>query len=122
MLITQIRENEDLRLARDTLAAKLADRRIEVESAGSIAEAALRINGVFEAAEAAASQYLENLDRAQSLAREAASIASGKAEQILAAAREEAQKIRTDAQQEAQRMVAEAEREAERIRKEAGMV
>ena len=38
-------------------------RRIELEEAGSIAEASLRLNGVFEAAQKAADQYLENLRR-----------------------------------------------------------
>ena len=38
-------------------------RRIELEEAGSIAEASLRLNGVFEAAQQAADQYLENLRR-----------------------------------------------------------
>ena len=36
-------------------------RRIELEKAGSIAEASLRLNGVFEAAQKAADQYLENI-------------------------------------------------------------
>ena len=38
-------------------------RRIELEKAGSIAEASLRLNGVFEAAQKAADQYRENLRR-----------------------------------------------------------
>lgn len=40
---------------------QLADRRIMIENSGSIAEAALKLNGIFEAAQAAADQYLENL-------------------------------------------------------------
>ena len=40
---------------------KLADRMIKVESAGSLAEAALTLSGVFEAAQNAAEVYLENL-------------------------------------------------------------
>lgn len=40
-----------------------SSRRIELAEAGSIAEAALRLNGVFEAAQQAADQYLENLRR-----------------------------------------------------------
>ena len=40
---------------------QLEERRIMTEEAGSIAEAALRINRVFEAAQAAADQYLENI-------------------------------------------------------------
>ena len=40
---------------------QLEDRRIQIENSGSIAEAALKLNGIFEAAQAAANQYLENL-------------------------------------------------------------
>ena len=40
---------------------QLEERRIMTEEAGSIAEAAFRINRVFEAAQAAADQYLENI-------------------------------------------------------------
>ena len=43
------------------LEEKLADRTIEVEKAGTIAEAAFKLNGVYAAAEAAAQQYLDNL-------------------------------------------------------------
>ena len=39
------------------------DRKIKLREAGSIAEAALRLNGIFEAAQAAADQYLENIER-----------------------------------------------------------
>lgn len=46
---------------RDTLAAQRHRREIELEEAGSIAEAALRLNGVFEAAQKAADQYLHNV-------------------------------------------------------------
>ncbi|MBQ7779408.1 MAG: DNA repair protein [Clostridia bacterium] len=42
---------------------QLANRSITASEAGSIAEAALKLNGVFEAAEAAASQYIVNVKR-----------------------------------------------------------
>jgi cell division septum initiation protein DivIVA len=41
--------------------AELAKRTILIENSGSIAEAALKLNGIFEAAQAAADQYLENI-------------------------------------------------------------
>ena len=63
MLINQMRENQRLQQQIDELNVKLEDRRILVEEAGSIAEAAMRINGVFQAAEAAAQQYLDNIRR-----------------------------------------------------------
>lgn len=40
-----------------------ASREIELAEAGSIAEAALRLNGIFEAAQQAADQYLMNVRR-----------------------------------------------------------
>ena len=39
--------------------AQLQDRQLRLASAGSIAEAALSLNGVFDAAQAAADQYLQ---------------------------------------------------------------
>lgn len=63
LLLEQSRENEQLRKQLEQAEAKLADRKIEIEHAGSIAEAALRLNGVFEAAEQAAAQYLDNVRR-----------------------------------------------------------
>lgn len=63
MLIEQSKEVESLRSQVEELKLKLEEREIKLEKAGSIAEAALQLNGVWEAAEAAAAQYLENLKR-----------------------------------------------------------
>lgn len=57
------RENERLRAQLQEMNEKLADRAIRIERAGSIAEAALQLNGVFQAAEEAGAQYLENVRR-----------------------------------------------------------
>ena len=48
---------------KNTIEEMKASREIELEEAGSISEAALRINGVFEAAQRAAEQYLMNVKR-----------------------------------------------------------
>ena len=61
LLLNERRENERLRQQLEEAEQKLEDRRIQLEQAGSIAEAALRLNGVFEAAEAAAEQYLDSV-------------------------------------------------------------
>lgn len=45
----------------NTLEDWLTSRRIELTEAGNIAEAALRLNGIFDVAQQAAEQYLENL-------------------------------------------------------------
>lgn len=61
MLIAQIEENQRLKQELDQAQEALNNRLITMECAGSIAEAALRLNGVFEAADQAAKQYLESV-------------------------------------------------------------
>ena len=61
LLLEQVEENERLHKEIEELKKQLEDRVIKLEQAGSIAEAALRLNGVFEAAEAAAKQYLDSV-------------------------------------------------------------
>jgi regulator of replication initiation timing len=63
MLIAQVQENERLRAENRKLSEQLNDRRILLDKAGSIAQAALELNRVFEAAQAASDQYLENIER-----------------------------------------------------------
>lgn len=63
MMLAQSREIEVLRARIDALETKLADREIRIRESGSIAEAVLKLNGIFEAAQAAADQYLENIRR-----------------------------------------------------------
>ena len=61
LLVAQSRENERLRARLNEANRKLKSREIKIQKAGSIAEAALKLNGVFEAAEQAAQQYIENV-------------------------------------------------------------
>lgn len=61
LLLDIDRENERLRDENAQLTAQLQSRQMKLEQAGSIAEAALALNRVFEAAQAAADQYLENV-------------------------------------------------------------
>lgn len=63
MLIAQSKEMEVLKKQLKEANEMLEDRRIKIENSGSIAEAALKLNGVFEAAQKAATQYLENIQR-----------------------------------------------------------
>ena len=58
MLIQQIERNEELEAELKKAKTELRNRAITIENAGSLAEAALQINGVFEAADSAAKQYL----------------------------------------------------------------
>ena len=61
MLLEQTKENETLKNRIADLEAQIATREIVIKESGSIAEAALKLNGVFEAAQQAAEQYLENI-------------------------------------------------------------
>ena len=63
LLIGKTRECEELQKKLENAEAAMQERLIQIGESGSIAEAALQINGVFEAAEAAARQYLENVQR-----------------------------------------------------------
>lgn len=65
LLLAQSREQDALKQELAKAREELAKRQICLEQAGSIAEAALRLNGVFEAAQAAADQYLESTRRQQ---------------------------------------------------------
>ena len=61
MLLEQSREVERLQKELETVKNQLSDRSIMEQEAGSIAEASLKLNKVFEAAQQAADQYLENI-------------------------------------------------------------
>lgn len=61
MLIQQSKELELLRKQLDAAQTALQNREITINKAGSIAEAALQLNGVFTAAQDACQQYMENI-------------------------------------------------------------
>ena len=63
LLLREAERVEELEAQLEILQKKLDDKNVGVTQAGSIAEAALRLNGVFEAAQAAADQYLDNIKR-----------------------------------------------------------
>lgn len=102
------RSEAALREENDRLKEKLADRSLKLENAGSLAEASLALNGVFEAAQSAADQYLAAIRDAQAEAREKAAQAQeelgeiqGQRQDILDKARQEAENILSDAQAQA---------------------
>lgn len=56
LLIAQMEENRDLR-------RKLENRQLIMENTGTLAEAALKLSEIFEAADAAAQIYLDSVER-----------------------------------------------------------
>ena len=63
MLLSLTEENEKLKIRLEQAEDQRRDRRILIDKAGSIAEAALQLNNIFEDADRAVQQYLENVRR-----------------------------------------------------------
>lgn len=107
ILINQQRQNDELSDELAKARAALEDRRIAIEQSGSVAEAAMKLNGVFEAAQAAADQYLEqakaDADALREQAKAEADKARAVAEDVVRSARGEADRILREARSEAGR-------------------
>ena len=101
MLIAQAAENDQLKNRLEQAEAQLRDRKIAISNAGSLAEAALSLNGVFQAAEAAAQQYLENIERISGQQDAICRDMKEKAKQEAAEIRQEAQAYSEKAHAEA---------------------
>ena len=63
MLIEQSKEVASLKKQVAELQQQLADRTIQMEKMGTMAEAALALNHIFKAADEAASQYIDSIKR-----------------------------------------------------------
>ena len=113
MLITQIKENKVLSERLAAAEAELNSRQIAINNAGSLAEAALSLNHVFDAAESAAQQYIENIKRISDQQDLICQNIQKKAEEIAAQIIYEAQEYNKQAHAEAdsywRRIVAKAE-------------
>ena len=86
-------QNEALAAQNQEFAAQLENRQLEMREAGSIAEAALRVNGVFEAAQAAADQYLLCAKESLAVAERKLAAAKRRADEIVQEAQAQAQKL-----------------------------
>ena len=63
LLVLQSKKIDELQEKLDNANTLLNSRQILIKDAGSIAEASLRLNNIFEIAQASADQYLENIKR-----------------------------------------------------------
>ncbi len=113
LLIAQEKENEQLRGKVAQLEAQLTDRTLDLEKAGSIAEAALQVNGVFQTAQDAAAQYLENIrrlsDRQETLCRQLEEESRKAAEQRMAETEETCSRMETETRKKCQELLSSAE-------------
>lgn len=119
MLIDQMTENETLHAENMRLTQQLQDRNLAVKNCGSIAEAALGLNGVFQAAEMAAKQYIDNAKNASTEADRSLKTAQQEAQFILEQARAEASRILSEARETSEDMLSKANKDSQQIRKQA---
>ena len=91
------------------LQQKLDDRTLRISKAGSIADAAVQISGVLEAAQAAADQYLASVKAATAEMVRKTDEAQRQREAIVQDAEREAAQILSRAQEQAAQMIAGAE-------------
>ncbi len=101
MLIAQ---SKKLTRTEEELAAaqrELKRREIAISASGTLAEAALKLSGIFESADQAAKQYLESLRERETQAEDIIADAQVKADDIIRAAEEQRQVILFEAAEEA---------------------
>ena len=101
------RENEIERLQ-----AALAQKELAVSEAGSIAEAALKVNGVFEAAQAAANQYLLSIRAANANVIEKIETARKQSDELLRQTSLRADSIISEAEAKANAIISNANQDA----------
>jgi len=87
LLLSQTREVENLRKKLSAAEDAMNDRNLRILEAGDLAHAVLQVNGVMQAAQAAAQQYLDNIKIMEEETRV-------KCQQLLEDARQEAAQIR----------------------------
>lgn len=114
LLIAESEKAEDLERQLKTATEALAIREIKMNKAGSIAEAALALNEVFEAAQAACAQYLENIERMHALQdiieKERETKSREQAERIIDEARKQARRIEEGAHSRCDEIIAQMEK------------
>lgn len=122
MLIAQTKKTERLEKELAEATKSLEERELNIREAGTMAEAALRLNNIFEAADKAAAEYLESIRvqannasklyestelQANSMLRDA----EARAERLIAEAEVKSAAICADAAQRRQAVLAEADEE-----------
>ncbi len=121
-IIYALQQNErSLRTENEDLRHQLDEKLLRIEQAGSIAEAALSLNHIFEDAEAAAQQYLDSLRNIEGEETKILADARQKADELIAdaqAQKEQAAELLRQTEEECQAMKEKAEQDIIRQRTE----
>ena len=105
------KQQEELAAENEELRQQLTQRELKLQKAGSIAEAAMSLNQVFEAAQQAADQYLQSV---YANCGDAEEMAKG----ILADANAQAQKALEEARRQSETLLSQAKAEKARTEQE----
>ena len=103
------KENNDLK-------EQLQKREIQIGEAGSIAEAAIKLNQVFESAQAAADDYLASIKKE----KEQTEFLKEEAWKALELAQKDAQNLRDKTEKESKDILEQAEKKADELLKKSG--
>ena len=118
MLIDQSTELEACKKKLAAAEAALADQKIAIDKAGSIAEASLMLNGVFEAAQAACQQYTLNIrdlsQRQEAVRGDQETESRVKAEELLAEAERKCAAMERETTLKCDEMVRKAKADSQR--------
>ena len=115
LIILQTEQIAELEKQLSHTKEQLDAQQIQSSQAGSIADAAMQLSGIFKAAQKAADTYLENVKRHTDNADRIEAEATAAAEQLLEKARTEADSLTKNAKTEATTLVENARSDAERI-------
>lgn len=118
LLLDQSKEMQDLRTKLAATEAALQDKTLKISQAGSIADAALQLNGVFEAAQEACQQYTLNI---QKLSRDQDALCAqmeaenrARANAILAQAQQQKADMERETKEKCDAMLAQAKEASQR--------
>ena len=106
------KQNEEKDAQMQKMQTALDERTLRISKAGSIAEAAISVNGVFEAAQAAAEQYLASIRAAEASNAAKQAEAERQQQKLLEEANRKAEETILLAKGQAQRIVEDAEKQA----------
>ena len=129
MLLTQTKKveelEEQLKKNQETFDAekldlekRLENRKIAIEKAGSIAEAAISINGVIEAAQQAADQYLENIKNMWYQQETTFSKRESECDELFTETKEYCEKMKEDTKSLCERMEEDAKKRCDALEEE----
>lgn len=101
LLIAQAEENEKLYAKLEEAQSALESKKLALDNAGTLADAAISVNGIFNQADAAATQYLENIQAMQkeqeACCRELTEQAKTEAARLVSEAKDYADQRRSEA-------------------------